>query len=98
MAFVFARGSEMAETATLLLAIAREKGIDEWAIRVVHDGFEVPDELLSETDRKVVEKTPAAPAEEAPAPKRRGRPAGSKNAPKPDVAKEDEPESPAQDE
>lgn len=54
MAFVAAKGSELKDTATLLLALAAEKGIDPWEIRIVHDGFEVPEELLADADRAVL--------------------------------------------
>lgn len=62
MALVEARGSEQRETATLLLAMADEKGIDRRLIRSVYNGYEVPDELLD------LDPEPASEA-----PKRRGR-------------------------
>lgn len=48
-------GADQGTVATLLLAMAREKGIDTSEIRVVWEGFEVPDELLAEADRAVLE-------------------------------------------
>lgn len=92
--FVAAKGSEQRETATLLIALATEKGIDPWEIRVVQDGYEVPDELLNESDKAVlgveadepkkadvkVDEKPEEP--EKPAPKRRGRPPKAKVEPK----------------
>lgn len=109
MAFVFAKGSDLSETAELLLALAAEKGLDPGVVKVVWDGFEVPDELLSEIDKQVIEKKPSveeaeeapkaaekAPSEPVEPPKRRGRPPGSHNKPKPAEAKEAEPETPAQ--
>lgn len=89
MAFVAAKGSELAETATLLLALAREKGIDEWSIRVIHDGFDVPDDLLGIADKAVLGVVEPPVSE---APKRRGRPPGVKNKVVEEPAAEVEPE------
>ncbi len=77
MVLVPATGSDRRETATLLLALAREKDIPTSAIRSVYNGYEVPAELLGVEDRAVVSAEPVT--EEAP--KRRGRPPGSKNTP-----------------
>lgn len=100
MAFVAARGSEQRETATLLLALAAEKGIDPWEIRTVHDGYEVPDALLSVADKAVLGVNDSAPEtgddsgrktpEAAPVqtPKRRGRPPKAKVEPEVEVVAE----------
>lgn len=74
-----ASGSDRRETATLLLAMAREKGIDTSEIKSVYNGYEVPAELLATEDRAVLD---VPEVEEVP--KRRGRPPGSKNAARPE--------------
>lgn len=55
MALVACAGSDRRETATLLLAMAREKGMDTRVVRSVYNGYEVPDELLGIEDRVVLE-------------------------------------------
>lgn len=54
MALVECAGSDRRETATLLLAMAREKGMDTRVVRSVYNGYEVPDELLGIEDRAVL--------------------------------------------
>ncbi len=80
MVLVPATGSDRRETATLLLALAREKGIPTGAIRSVYNGYEVPEELLSCEDKAVVapEPTPKTIVMDE-APKRRGRPAAKES-------------------
>lgn len=73
-------GADQREVATLLLGLAREKGIATDTIRLVYNGFEVPDELLAEADKAVV--APEAPKMVVMEPRRRGRPAAVKDAPK----------------
>ncbi len=70
---VHTSGSDRRETATLLLAMAREKGMDTSVIRSVYNGYEVPDELLTEVDQAAPEAPKMVVIDEAP--KRRGRPA-----------------------
>lgn len=92
-------GADQAQVATLLLGMAREKGVDTGLIRLVWDGFEVPDELLGDADRAVLEvPKPVVAAQEppasgsleasdvAPAPKpRRPRPAAASTVKKTEV-------------
>lgn len=73
MVLVPCDGADQREVATLLLAMADEKGLDRTAIRLVYNGFEVPDGLLDEVDKAVIAPEPEAlPTPEAPV--RRGRP------------------------
>ncbi len=71
MTLVACSGSDRRETATLLLAMAREKGMPTSVVRSVYNGYEVPQELL-ELD---VEPPVVAVVVMDEAPKRRGRPA-----------------------
>lgn len=84
-------GADQRDMATLLIAVARENGIDEWKIRVVVDGFDVPQELLDamtfpvEAEPILHVDNPVSLVREVPVkiepvtPKRRGRPPGSSN-------------------
>lgn len=58
MALVPCTGSDRRETATLLLAMAREKGLATSVIRSVYNGYEVPDELLGIEDAVVLDVKP----------------------------------------